>query len=392
MISKLKGKGMSRMSFQDRFVESLGLLRPSGKVTSQESNQSNVSESFVSKFQRSMNEMEVKNSGQKLKKRKRSEDSGLDTSDYSEVISAGPSRKKKKKKKKGNREKLQENSPVGENDKPPVVTGSGPMFETSPATPSKETDKTTTSKNKKKLLSNQENNMFHESAEETTKPPKTPFKKKKKKRIEREETQEESEVTENNKPLVTMKEEIKSELNESDDLKPEDPGITINDLYRMPKKSKVSAQIYSACQFIMEQQVEVSLLNRVYRGHCVPRERIFREELKRKYNAKFGGYSLEQDTMILRRFKVLFSEVVTEGTPREFLQTVLETCGGKDLAEVYKSKFRTIGVRNIIGLYVGQVKANIILPTGPFLDNSKWDNSYRNLLFLAFRQRGKCFL
>ena len=105
----------------------------------------------------------------------------------------------------------------------------------------------------------------------------------------------------------------------------------------------------------MEQQVEVSPLNRVYTGHCVPSERSFRKKLRKKYKAKFGGYSVEQDELILRRFKTLVSEAVTEGTPREFLQSVLETCSGKNQAELHKSKSRTIAVRNIIGLYVGQV-------------------------------------
>ena len=176
--------------------------------------------------------------------------------------------------------------------------------------------------------------------------------------MELEKPKEESEVTENNQPLVSreaeeprMEEEAET-LNESEGLM---TACRINDLYRMPKRSKVSAQIYSVCQFIMDQQVEVSLLNRVYRGHCVPRERSFRKELRRKYKAKFGGYSVEQDEQIIRRFKTLFSEAVTEGTPREFLQSVLETCSGKDQAELQKSKSRTIAVRNIIGLYVGQV-------------------------------------
>jgi len=100
--------------------------------------------------------------------------------------------------------------------------------------------------------------------------------------------------------------------------------------------------------------VEVSLLNKVYTGHCVPRERSFRKELRMKYNAKFGGYSLEQDEMILRRFRGLVDEVVTEGTAREFLQSVMETCNGENQQELHTSKFRTIAVRNIIGLYVGQ--------------------------------------
>jgi len=173
--------------------------------------------------------------------------------------------------------------------------------------------------------------------------------------MKREEVHENSEFTDT--PLVSMKsEEVKKEdsKTESESKMTEIPGVIINELYRMPKQSKVSAQIFSACKFIMEQQVEVSLLNRVYRGHCVPKERWFRKELRRKYNAKFGNYNHEQDEMILKRFRSLVSEVITDGNPREFLQSVLDTCCGKDLAELHKSKFRTIGVRNIIGLYVGQ--------------------------------------
>ena len=505
---------MSKKSFQEKFVESLGLnhdARPMENVTA---NKSSVNESLLSKFEKSMKEMEVEKSGMKMKKRKRSEDSGLDTSDY-EVITVGqsankrkfeeetetpsekPEGKKKKKKKKKKGEKV-EDSPVGEVDEPPVDTGSQPAVEKSQGTPNKEHDTTleksegkrkekkkkkkkkkgekvelqdnspigevddpavdtgsqsaveigqgtrnkendTTSENSKNLLNNiedeiiqesiqvetsleksegkrkkkkkkkkgekvdlqdgspvgeddeppvdtgsqsavensqgtsnndktpipkkkislfsiKENEMFQESAEETDKPPETPGKKKKRKKrksMEEEELQGEFEVSENKKPLVTIKmEEMKIETDMTDMV---NPGLTINELYQMPKKSKVSAQIYSACQFIMEQEVEVSLLNRVYTGHCVPRERSFRKELRMKYNAKFGGYSLEQDEMILRRFRGLVDEVVTEGTAREFLQSVMETCNGENQQELHTSKFRTIAVRNIIGLYVGQV-------------------------------------
>ena len=151
-----------------------------------------------------------------------------------------------------------------------------------------------------------------------------------------------------------MKTETLEEI-EGETTRAEGPGLTINELYRMPKQSKVSAEIYSACEFIMEQQVEVSPLNRAYTGHCVPKEKSFRKKLRRKYNAKFGGYSVEQDQLILRRFKRLVTHLGAEGKARQFLQSVLDTTSGKNLAELHKSKFRTIGVRNIIGLYVGQV-------------------------------------
>jgi len=86
---------MSKKSFQEKFVESLGLnhdARPMENVTA---NKSSVNESLLSKFERSMKEMEVEKSGMKMKKRKRSEDSGLDTSDY-EMITVGQSANKRK--------------------------------------------------------------------------------------------------------------------------------------------------------------------------------------------------------------------------------------------------------------------------------------------------------
>ena len=380
VISKLKGKIMSRKSFQEKFVQSLGLnqlARSNEQVTDLNSS---GNESFVSKFQRSMFEMEVERSEKKLKKRKRSEDSGLDSSDYLEVTSAEQSekkrksefeaetsleesdgkRKKKKKKDKGKKKKnmegLQEISSVAENDQTPEDPGTGDMVENRQTSPSREND----------LSSNKENEMFEESAEGTDQPPETPTKKKKKKKkrkeeMEREEPQEAAEVTENDQDLVPqntmveMKTETLEEI-EGEVTGEEGPGLTINEMYRMPKQAKVSAEIYSACEFIMGQQVEVSLLNRVYTGHCVPREKKFRKELRRKYNARFGGYSPEQDMLILQRFKTLVTHLgFTSDTARQFLQSVLEMTSGKKISELHKSKFRTIGVRNIFGLYVGQV-------------------------------------
>ena len=253
----------------------------------------------------------------------------------------------RKKKKKGNTDELLENTTAEENDV--EDTGSGPTVENRQPTPIQ--------KRKRRLLS-QESEMLEESADETVKAPETPGKTRKKERMKREEVHEDSEVTDT--PLVSQKskEVMKEDSNtKTEGQMTEVPGVTINELYRMPKQSKVSPQIFSVCKFIMEQQVEVSLLNRVYKGHCVPKERWFRKELRRKYNAKFGNYNLEQDEMILKRFRSLVSEAVTEGTPRDFLQSVLDTCCGKDPAELHRSKFRTIGVRNIIGLYVGQVNS-----------------------------------
>ena len=50
----------------------------------------------------------------------------------------------------------------------------------------------------------------------------------------------------------------------------QDTPRTIKDFYRMPPKEEVCKTIYRTCRFIMEEMVEVSPLNRVYQGNCVP--------------------------------------------------------------------------------------------------------------------------
>ena len=361
-------------SFQEKFAESLGLKKESMSIEEATDCNSKLNESFVEKFRRSIEEMNSEKSGKKVKKRKRSEDSGLDSSDYFEATSeeqsgkigkskevetsleASDGKRKKRKMGKGETENGKENPPSGELDQPTEDTGS--ITEKRQASHSKEK-----LQKKKTLLSNKDSEeMFQESAEEPDKTSEIPIKKKKKKEKRKETGQEEVReapaVTENDQDLpimnmVEMKSETLEEV-EGETSRTEGPQ-TIKEFYRMPKKSKVSAEIYSACKFIMEQQVAVSLLNRVYTGHCVPRERTTRKELRRKYNARFGGHSVEQDEMILRRFKEIVSHLGVEGSAREFIQSVLETTSGKNKAELHKSKFRTIGVRNIIGLYVGQV-------------------------------------
>ena len=83
-------------SFQEKFAESLGLKKESMSIEEATDCNSKLNESFVEKFRRSIEEMNSEKSGKKVKKRKRSEDSGLDTSDYSEVMSAGQSGNKRK--------------------------------------------------------------------------------------------------------------------------------------------------------------------------------------------------------------------------------------------------------------------------------------------------------
>merc|ERR1719431_708181 len=128
--------------------------------------------------------------------------------------------------------------------------------------------------------------------------------------------------------------------------------VTIKDLYRTPKRKKVPAVLYDACKFIFSQNVEVSALNIAYTGHCVPGEREYRRFLRKKYKAKFGRYHDEQDSMLLQRFDTLVQHGVVEDKV-EFYNFLNIHCNGKDQKELMKSK-RSIGVRNIVGLYVGQ--------------------------------------
>ena len=221
---------MNRKSLKENFEISLGLnqkVNPMKEVTDPNSS---VNESFVSKFQKTMKEMEVEKSGGK---RKRSEDSGLDTSDY-EVHNVGKSGKKRKseeetetstersvvkrkknkkhkKKKKGNTDELRENSTVEENDvdESSADTGSGHMVETRQPTPIQKNETTPIQKKKRSLLS-KESEMLEESAEETAKAPETPGERKEE-RMKREEVHENSEFTDT--PLVSMKsEEVKDYL------------------------------------------------------------------------------------------------------------------------------------------------------------------------------------
>ena len=113
----------------------------------------------------------------------------------------------------------------------------------------------------------------------------------------------------------------------------------------------MTEDIMTACEFILEENVPVSPLNIAYTGHSLP-PREKKKELRAKFQAKFGGYFTEQDEMILKRFNDLMLEVGSDG--KEFLESVQEKCSFLPQADVKMHKKRRIGVRNIIGLHVGQ--------------------------------------
>jgi len=127
--------------------------------------------------------------------------------------------------------------------------------------------------------------------------------------------------------------------------------VTVKDLYQIPTR-KVPASLFKVCRYIIEENVEVSALNTVYMGNCVPNDRCLRKKLSKDFKAKFGKYTKYEDDLILNRFNHLLREEVIEDG-REFLKMMMKTCCGKDQTNL-KSHGRTLGARNILGLYIGQ--------------------------------------
>jgi len=148
---------------------------------------------------------------------------------------------------------------------------------------------------------------------------------------------------------VGYKDKLNNVYNPSPSIKKQ---TTIRDLYRMPKRKKVPTVLYETCRFILEQEIPVSPLNIAYRGFSVPSELSDRDYLRRKFGAR-NCYHEEQDQLILRRFETLVENGIVVDK-KEFCEFLNQYCSGKDRKEFLKTKSRTIGVRNIVGLYVGQ--------------------------------------
>ena len=127
--------------------------------------------------------------------------------------------------------------------------------------------------------------------------------------------------------------------------------VTIRDIYRMPQKSKTPASIYATVAHILNQEVEVSPLNRSCRDYTNIRSKAYRDELRRKYGAKLRKHTDHEDHLILKRFaKLKKAEVFKDFN--EFCESVVKFCSKKEMKN-HKGR-RNLKVRNIIGLYVGQ--------------------------------------
>ena len=127
--------------------------------------------------------------------------------------------------------------------------------------------------------------------------------------------------------------------------------VTIRDIYRMPQKSKTPASIYATVAHILNQEVEVSPLNRSCRDYTNIRSKAYRDELSRKYGAKLKKHMDHEDHLILKRFAELKRAEVFKDS-NEFCESVVKFCSKKEMKN-HKDR-QNMKVRNIIGLYVGQ--------------------------------------
>ena len=336
------------------FTESLGLNQEVRELS--KDYYSSENESFVSKFNKSMNKSKdsdldssevIRQKRNKKRKRSKSEpgdklENSKDSSQNRETTMLEDFTHKKKKKKNKRSLNNDEEMPMAITKLCPETASHSQKLNgkaVREASEDGETEKQPRKKKKKRIYS--ENNEISENdrkstavteSHDTEQTTEIPPKKKMRKLKSNEKTflepaiETETEKFQQSSSPVKRKENTLKEVQqrnfndvETEVDRLETKTLKINDLYRMPRVEKVSAEIYSACQFIMGENVEVSQLNIVYRGHCVPNQKSSHKELCTKYGAQFGGYTEEQDLMILRRFKHLVSQVLTEGEERQFL-------------------------------------------------------------------------
>ena len=129
--------------------------------------------------------------------------------------------------------------------------------------------------------------------------------------------------------------------------------VTIKDMYKVPSRSKTPGSIFAVCVHILNKDIEVSPLNRACNDHSWIRDRNNREELRRKYGAKFRAHNDHQDSLILKRFAEL-KKANLFNDYSEFCNLLKKFTSLKERTKSQHKKKRNMRVRNIIGLFVGQ--------------------------------------
>ena len=129
--------------------------------------------------------------------------------------------------------------------------------------------------------------------------------------------------------------------------------VTIKDMYKLPSRSKTPGPIFAVCLHILNKDVEVSPVNIACNDHSWIRNRNNREELRRKYGAKFRAHNDHQDSLILKRFAWLKKANLFNDF-NEFCNLLKKFTSLKERTKSQHKKKRNMRVRNIIGLFVGQ--------------------------------------
>ena len=129
--------------------------------------------------------------------------------------------------------------------------------------------------------------------------------------------------------------------------------ITIKDLYKLPSRSKTPGPIFAVCVHILSKHIEVSPLNRACKKHFWIRKRNHREELRRKYGARFRAHNDHQDSLILKRFAELKKANLFNDF-EEFCSLLKKFTSFKERTRSNHKDKRNMRLRNIIGLFVGQ--------------------------------------
>ena len=125
------------------------------------------------------------------------------------------------------------------------------------------------------------------------------------------------------------------------------PSSTISHYYRLPKKEELPEELYDMAVFILEQNLEVSPLNRAYRGHTIPPTKEARDTLKKDFGTSWGNYHEVEDSAILRRLGELEAAGVVKDRVR-LCHQLRDHCGRRARSRP------CLGIRNILGLWVGQ--------------------------------------
>jgi len=284
----------------------------------------------------------------KKKKKKRVSELAEESSNDEEIISEKPKKSKKKKKdKKGNSEVTDEVDFAKKND-------SGDEMDD---------EKNYTVPKKKKKRDSEKNEIVTHPAEMESNSPRKKKRKKKKELSSNDCSENEKDVEQNDK-------------NTFRDVRSGTPSTSrnncvITDIYCPPDPEIITGELYNVVMYILNKNINVSLINTVWTNSNVPSTYDSREKMTR-LGAKLSKFTEEEDACIAARIKFLVDTKVISDL-KEFITQLNNQNGNTHKQEKDKA------TRNIVGLFLGRdlpdrlahevTQRYIFLATGTSLDN-----------------------